>query len=140
PAYMRRAYRSTGWTSGGAKTLNAGLRAHLHDRFLAAMRADRLGQELLTEVDLRFGVVSRIALVLDHFEPQVIERAAHVVELVLRLDDDLVEAVGDGPRFLLLGERAEKTLAAPVAARAADPGVEHTAAVELHVVLEPVHQ
>ena len=42
--------------------------------------------------------------------------------------------------FLLLGERAEVSLAAPVAARAADPGVEHAAAVELHVVAQPVDE
>ena len=34
--------------------------------------------------------------------------------------------------FLLLGQRAEMPLAAPVAPGAADPGVEHAAAVELH--------
>ena len=34
----------------------------------------------------------------------------------------------------------KKPLAAPVAPRAADPGVEHAAAVELHVVAQPVHQ
>ena len=47
--------------------------------------------ELLAEVDLRFGVVGEVALVLHDLEAQVVERAAHVVELVLRLHDDFID-------------------------------------------------
>src|SRR5215468_1190706 len=97
---------------------------HLNDRLLAAVRGNHLRQELLAQIDLRFGVVGGVALIFDDFEAQVVQRAAHVVELVLRLDDDLVESLLDSPELLLLGERAEESLAAPVAARATDPGIE----------------
>src|SRR5207249_12333273 len=103
------------------------LDGHLDHGFCAAVSGDRLGHQLLAQVDLRLRVVGGVALVLDDLEPQVIERAAHVVELVLRLDDDLVESLLDRPELLLLGERAKESLAAPVAARAADPGVQHAA-------------
>ena len=42
--------------------------------------------------------------------------------------------------FLLLGERAEMPLSAPVAPRAADPAVENTASVELDVIVQAMHQ
>ena len=74
-----------------------------------------------------------VPLVLHDLEAQVVERAAHLVEPVLGLDDNLVEALLDRPDFLLLGQRAEMPLAAPVAARAADPRVQHAPAVEVHV-------
>jgi hypothetical protein len=70
----------------------------------------------------------------------VVERAAHVGRRVLRLDDDLVEPLRDGPLLLLLGERAEEALAAPVAPRAADPRIEHTPAGELDVVAQAVNE
>ena len=94
-------------------------------------RAQQLGGESLTQVNLRFGIVGGIALVFHHFEVEMIERPAHLIEPVLGLDDDLVEAVLDRPQLLLLGERAEEALAAPVAPRAADPGVEHAPAGEV---------
>ena len=98
------------------------------------------GSSFLLRVHLRLGVVACVPLVLDDLEAEVVQRAAHVVELVLGLDDDLVEPLLDRPRFLLLGERAEMPLAAPVAPRAADPGVEDAPAVELHVLAQPVHE
>src|ERR1044071_4035296 len=140
--YMRRAYMLTegvdGWRN--EKVARCGLILDLDDRASAAMRVDGLGQQLLTEVDLRFGVIDGVALVLDHLEPQMVERAAHIVEPVLGLDDDLVEPVRHRPLFLLLGKRAEKSLAAPVAPRAANPGEEHAPAVEVDVVAEPVDE
>src|SRR6476469_9838436 len=130
---------STPWTNHPAKRLDPS-GGHLHDGLAAAVRRNSLGQQFLAEIDLRLRVVGGVAFVLHHLEAQMIERAAHVVELVLGLDDDLVEALLDRPQFLLLGERAEETLSPPVAACAADPGVEHAPAVELHIVVEPVHQ
>src|SRR5262249_26153907 len=59
------------------------------------------------------------------------------VELVLRLDDDLIEALLDRPDFLLLGERSKMALAAPVPSRPTDPRVEHAPAVEVHILAEP---
>ena len=89
---------------------------------------------------LRYTFDSRLSwrfdLVLDHVELELVERAAHVVEAVLRLDDDLVKPGGVRPRLRLLGQRAEVALTAPVAARAADPAVEHLAILELHAVAE----
>ena len=64
------------------------------------------------------------------------QRAAHLVEPVLGLGDDLVEAVVERPDLLLFGQRAEVPLAAPVAPRAADPLIQHPAPVELDDVLE----
>ena len=42
--------------------------------------------------------------------------------------------------FLLFGQCTKMSLAPPVAPGAADPGVEHAAAAELHVVAQPVDQ
>ena len=50
----------------------------------------------------------------DDVELELRERAAHLVEAVLRLDDDLVEAVGERPGFLFLRQGAEVPLPAPV--------------------------
>src|SRR5262245_2686610 len=100
------------------------LQRSLNDRLRAAVGAEHFGMQLFTEVDLRFRVVAGVPFVLDDLEPQVIQRPSHLVELVLRLDDDLVEALRDRPGFLLLGERAEMTLAPPVAAGAADPCIQ----------------
>src|SRR5262245_16743706 len=141
------------WTDGGGKELQFGIWnwefgipnskfsiLNFYDRFRAAVGLDHLRQQLLAQIDLRLGVVGGVALVLDDLEAEVVERPAHVVELVLGLDDDLVEAVRNRPQLLLLGERAEEALAAPVAARAADPGIEHAAPGELHVIVQPVYQ
>jgi len=98
--------------SGNPGTL---LRRRLHDRLGAPVRAEHLGVQLLTEIDLRFSIVAGVAFRTSRLEPQVIECAAHLVELVLRLDNDLVEALFDRPHFLLLGERPKMALAAPVA-------------------------
>ena len=81
-------------------------------------------------------VVERVLDEADDVEVQLRERAAHLVEAVLGLDEDLVEAVGQRPDFLLLGERAEVPLPAPVAAGAANPLIQHAPAVELDAVLE----
>ena len=99
------------------------------------MRVEHFLAELLAEIDLRFLVVG-VRLVLHDVEVEMIERAAHFVEPVLGLHQDLVEPVLDRPRFLLLGERAEVSLAAPVAPGAADPGVEDAPVVEIHVVAQ----
>src|ERR1700676_682211 len=59
------------WVAGGMSE------RHLHDRFRAAVLVENLGQQPLAEGHLRLGVVGLIALVLDHFEPQVVEGATH---------------------------------------------------------------
>jgi hypothetical protein len=63
-----------------------------------------------------------------------------IVELVLRLRDDLVEAVVDGPTLLLFGQRAEMALAAPVAARSTYPLIENPATMEVHAVVRAARQ
>src|SRR3954447_24361789 len=108
----------------------------LHDRARTPMALEQLGVKALAQIHLRFGVVDRIALVLDDLEPEVVERATHFVEPVLRLDDDLVEALLDCPMLLLLGEGTEMPLSTPISTRAADPGIEHLAAVEPHEVVK----
>src|SRR5215204_3825837 len=70
----------------------------------------------------------------DDVELQLRERAAHLVELVLGLGDDLVESVIDRPDFLLFGQRSEMTLPAPVRAGAADPLIQNTSILELNDV------
>ena len=107
-----------------------------HDRAAAAVAVDDVLAEPLAEEHLRLARVVRVLHEADDVEVQLRERAAHLVEPVLGLDDDLVEAVGERPDFLLFGERAEVPLAAPVAAGAANPLIEDAAAVELHHVLE----
>ena len=78
------------------------------------------------------------ALVLHDVELELREHGAHVVVTVLRLHDDLVEALRDGPRFRFLGERAEMALAAPVAPRGADPRIEDAAVVEVDAAAQPL--
>src|SRR5262249_5748666 len=102
-----------------------GSKADLHHRFRAAVLFDDFGQEPFAQVLFRSGVVGLVALVLHDSEAQMIERAAHLVELVLGLHDDLVEAMLNGPDFLLLGERAKVPLPPPISPRTPDPGVHH---------------
>ena len=92
--------------------------------------------EPLAEEHLRFAAIDRVGNEANHVERQLRERAAHLVEAVLGLDDDLVEPVVERPDFLLFGEGAEVALAAPVLAGAANPLVEHAPAVELDDVFE----
>src|SRR5437763_16496124 len=108
------------------------------DRAGAAVRVNGLGQQLLAQIDLRLGVVRSLALVLHHLEPQMIERAAHLVEPVLGPDDDLGEALRPRPGLLLLGQRSNESLPAPVAAGAADPRIEDAPAADTHEALRPV--
>ena len=112
---------------------------HRHHFAHAAMRVEHCLAEFLAEVDLGFLVVG-VRLVLDDVEMEMIERAPHLVEAILRLHQNLVESILDRPRFLLLRERAEMTLAPPIAARAADPGIEDAPAIEFHVVTKTLDQ
>ena len=98
------------------------------------------GVELLAQIDLRLGSIGRMRLELHDLESQVVEGAAHLVELVLGLDDDFVEAVLVGPGFLFLAQGAEEPLAAPVAPRPANPGVEDLAIVEADRAIEAPDQ
>src|SRR5436189_5541492 len=75
-------------------------------------------------------------LVLHDLETEVVERASHFVKLVLGLDDDFIEALLDRPELLLLGERTEMALAAPVAPRAANPCVKNFPAGKGNMVLQ----
>src|SRR6185436_7654088 len=101
------------------------------DETAAAMRVEDVLAEPLAQEQLRLAEMGRVRNEADDVVVQLRQRRAHLVELVLRLDEDLVEAVGERPDFLLLGQRAEVPLAAPVAARAADPLIQHPASVEL---------
>src|SRR5579864_7781512 len=101
---------------------------------------DGLRQQLLAEIDLRLGIVEAVALVLHDLEVQMVERPPHLVKLVFRLDDDLVEPLLDRPVLLLLGQRAEEPLAAPIAPRSADPRVQHAPPIEMDEPLEAVHE
>lgn len=65
---------------------------------------------------------------LDHIELKVIERAPHVVELILSLHDDFVEAVIDCPGLLLLRERTKEPLSSPVETRPVEPLIQHLSA------------
>ena len=100
------------------------------------MAVDHLEAEPLTDVNLRLLVLAKTGLELDHVELEVIERGPHVVELVLGLDDDLVEAVVEGPRLLLLRERAKEPLPPPVSTRPAEPAIQHLPASKLDAVSE----
>ena len=80
--------------------------------------------------------VDRVGNEADDVEAELRQRAAHLVEAVLGLGDDLVEPVLDRPDFLLFGQRTEVSLAAPVLPGTADPLIKHPPAVELDDVLE----
>ena len=99
-----------------------------------------VGQQLLTQIDLRFRIVVGMALVFDHLEPEVVERSTHLIKAVLGFHHDFVEAVSERPRLLLLGQRAEMALSAPVAARSSNPRVEDAAVVELDVIPQTGHE
>src|SRR5678816_2164194 len=66
-----------------------------------------------------------MAVELDDIEVEVIECGAHAVKPVLRFDDELMVAMGVGPFFLLFGQGAIMSLAAPFPARAPDPAVKN---------------
>ena len=104
------------------------------------MAIDHVLAKTLAEEHLGLAGLERMLHEPDDVEVQLCERAAHLVEAVLGLDDDFVEAVGERPDFLLLGEGAEVPLAAPVAAGAANPLIQHAAAVEFDTVLELRHE
>ena len=100
------------------------------------MRVEHVLPEALAEEHLRLTGVDRVRHETDHVELELRQGAAHLVELVLGLGDDLVEAVVDRPAFLLFGQRPEMPLAAPVAARAADPLIQDPAPPEVDAVFE----
>src|SRR4051794_27006109 len=84
--YMRGAYRRTRGTTGRTrkrfKARQGGwLDLALDDGLLAAVGGDHLRQQLLAQVHLRLGVVDAVALVAHDLEAEVVEGAAHVVEL-----------------------------------------------------------
>jgi len=92
--------------------------------------------EALAEEHLRLARFEWMLDEADHVEVQLRERAAHLVEPVLGLDDDLVEAVGEGPDLLFFGQRPEVSLSAPVLAGAANPLIQDPPIIELHHILE----
>ena len=100
------------------------------------MPVDDVLSEPLAEEQLRFAWVEGVLHEANQVEMQLCERASHFVEAVLRLHDDFVEAVGERPDFLFLGERAKVSLTAPVRARPANPMVQNAASVELHHIFE----
>ena len=71
------------------------------------MAVDHVLAEPLAQEHFGFATLDRVGHEANDVERQLRERAAHLVEAVLGLDDDLVEAVVHGPDFLLLGEGAE---------------------------------
>ena len=81
---------------GSACRVRGGLR-----RRSSALRCLRSisGRSFLLRYTFDSALSAGVALVLHDLEAQVIERAAHVVEPVLGLDDDLVEALLDGPEL-----------------------------------------
>jgi len=101
---------------------------------------DDVLSEALAEEDLGLTRIDGVRNEADHVERELREGAAHLVEAVLGLDDDLVEAVVDGPDFLLLGEGSKVALTAPVLSGAADPLIEHSPAVELDDIFELHHE
>lgn len=100
------------------------------------MPIDDMLTEALAEEHLRFTRFEGMRDEADHVEMQLRERTAHLVEPVLRLDDDLVEPVGERPDFLFFGQRPEVPLSAPVLAGAANPLIEDAPIIELHDVLQ----
>src|SRR5262245_7322503 len=112
----------------------------LHDGLGAAMTLYEIGQQFLAQIDLRFSIVDGVSFVFDYLEAEMVERPAHIVKAVLRLDDDLIKALLDGPDLLLLRQRAEVSLTAPVAPRAADPRIEHPPPVKAHVISQAIHK
>src|SRR5258708_3143884 len=99
----------------------AALRVAAGDHPSAAVAVDDVLAEALAEEHLGLAIVRDVRDEPDDVEIELRERRAHLVELVLRLHEDLVEAVRQRPDFLLLGQRPEVPLPPPVASRAADP-------------------
>src|SRR5687768_13677477 len=97
------------WSSNGTIWRSARLRSGVHGSCLidpisapavleprarAAVQVEHVRTEALAQEHLRLEILDRVLHELDHVEVQVRERAAHLVVLVLGLDDDLVEARG----------------------------------------------
>src|SRR4051794_1405246 len=89
-------------------------------RAAAAVRVGHMLAETPAQGDLGLPVRRRRRDETDDVVVQLRERGAHFVELFLGLAQDFIEAVGQRPDSLPLGERAEVPLAPPVTARAAD--------------------
>jgi hypothetical protein len=104
------------------------------------VRVEHVLAEPLAEEHLGVAGVRRRRHEADDVVVQLRECGTHLVEAVLRLDEDLVEPVAERPGFLLLGERAKMPLATPVASRAADPLIQHPPAVELDDVVQLRHE
>src|SRR6187431_105601 len=94
------------------------------------MAIDDVLSQSLAEKQLRLARVERMLDEANEVKVQLRECAAHLIEPVLRLDDDFVEAVCQGPHFLFLGKGAKVSLTAPVRARASNPVIQHPAAIE----------
>src|SRR5687767_3259595 len=108
-------------TTRGGATLATSIR--VDDSPSARVGADDVGGQLLAEIDLGFPVVGGMDLVFHDVELQLVQRPAHIVEPVLRLDDHLMKASGVRPCFRFFGERPKMPLAPPIAARPSDPAV-----------------
>jgi hypothetical protein len=100
------------------------------------MGVEHMLAEPFAEKQLGLLAVSRVRHEPDNIEPELRERAPHLVIPILGLDDDLVEPILHRPDFLLFSQRTEMTLAPPVGSRSADPLIEYSSAVELYTVFE----
>src|SRR5574339_1248794 len=100
------------------------------------MPVDDVLPEALAEKQLRLALIERMRHEANQIEMELRQRTAHLVEAVLRLDNDLVEPVGQRPDFLFLGKGAKVPLSAPVRARPANPVIEHAPAIEFDNIFE----
>jgi hypothetical protein len=104
------------------------------------MRLQKVGSDLLAQVDFGLPIIDGISLELDHLKVKVVERAPHPVELVLGLDHHFFKAVLESPYLLLFGQGAKVPLATPVAACAPNPAIENSPALELYRVSESLYE
>ena len=103
------------------------------------MAVDDVLAEPLAEERLGLAVVGDVRDELDDVEVELRQRRPHLVELVLRLDEDLVEPLARAQTPVPRSAR-KVPLAAPVAASAADPLIQHAPALELDAILELRHE
>src|SRR2546421_554345 len=92
-----------------------------HDRAAAAVAVDHVLAETFARKHFRSAGLEGMLHEADPVEVQWRESAPHLVEPVLGLHDDFVEAVRQPPPFLLFGDPPKIPLPTPVGARPANP-------------------
>ncbi len=92
--------------------------------------------EDLVQIDLGFPGFPGVALEFENVEAEVVQSGTHGVKAIFGFHDDFVKALLQCPLFLLFGEGAIVTLAAPFRTGTPDPAVKHASSRETDAFLQ----